>query len=256
MSNSPLVDYVNLSPNHSGKRNHAIDTITIHCVAGNASVEALGSVFASAARGASSNYGIGTDGRIALYVDEENRSWCTSSASNDHRAITIEVANDGGAPDWHVSNAAMVSLILLVADICKRNGIKKLLWKGDKSLVGQVNEQNMTVHRWFAAKACPGDYLYSKHGYIAEEVNKILESEEEYENVDIDKLIREMTPEQAYTLLAKAQSHQDGLLEPAWSQKEGHWKRATEAGVVDGTGPERPMKRDEVIAVLGRKGLV
>ena len=174
MSNSPLVDYVKLSPNHSGKRNHAIDTITIHCVAGNASVEALGSVFASAARKASSNYGIGTDGRIALYVDEENRSWCTSNASNDHRAITIEVANDGGAPDWHVSNAAMVSLINLLVDICRRNNIKQLRWKGDKSLIGQVSQQNMTVHRWFANKSCPGDYLYNLHGQIASEVNQKL----------------------------------------------------------------------------------
>lgn len=174
MSNSPLVDYVKLSPNHSGKRNHAIDTITIHCVAGNASVEALGSVFASAARKASSNYGIGTDGRIALYVDEENRSWCTSNASNDHRAITIEVANDGGAPDWHVSNAAMVSLINLLVDICRRNNIKQLRWKGDKSLIGQVSQQNMTVHRWFANKSCPGDYLYNLHGQIASEVNQRL----------------------------------------------------------------------------------
>lgn len=174
MSNSPLVDYVKLSPNHSGKRNHAIDTITIHCVAGNASVEALGSVFASAARKASSNYGIGSDGRIALYVDEANRSWCTSNASNDHRAITIEVANDGGAPDWHVSNAAMVSLINLLVDICQRNNIKQLRWKGDKSLIGQVSQQNMTVHRWFANKSCPGDYLYNLHGQIASEVNRRL----------------------------------------------------------------------------------
>lgn len=174
MSNSPLVDYVKLSPNHSGKRNHAIDTITIHCVAGNASVEALGSVFASAARKASSNYGIGSDGRIALYVDEANRSWCTSNASNDHRAITIEVANDGGAPDWHVSNAAMVSLINLLVDICRRNNIKQLRWKGDKSLIGQVSQQNMTVHRWFANKSCPGDYLYNLHGQIASEVNQRL----------------------------------------------------------------------------------
>lgn len=174
MSNSPLVDYVKLSPNHSGKRNHAIDTITIHCVAGNASVEALGSVFASAARKASSNYGIGSDGRIALYVDEANRSWCTSNASNDHRAITIEVANDGGAPDWHVSNAAMVSLINLLVDICQRNNIKQLRWKGDKSLIGQVSQQNMTVHRWFANKSCPGDYLYNLHGQIASEVNQRL----------------------------------------------------------------------------------
>lgn len=253
MSNSPLVSYTKLSPNHSGKRNHVIDTITIHCMAGNASVETCGALFANPSRKASSNYGIGSDGRIALYVDEANRSWCTSSASNDNRAVTIEVANNGGAPDWLVSDKAYAALLDLVTDICKRNGIKKLLWKGDKSLIGQVNKQNMTVHRWFAAKACPGDYLYNRHGQIAAEVNKRLEGEEE---VDIAKLISEMTNEQAYQLMQKAELHAKTLDEPAWSKNEGHWAKATKAGIVDGSSPERPMKRDEVIAVLGRKNLI
>lgn len=253
MSNSPLVSYTKLSPNHSGKRNHVIDTITIHCMAGNASVETCGALFANPSRKASSNYGIGSDGRIALYVDEANRSWCTSSASNDNRAVTIEVANNGGAPDWPVSDKAYAALLDLVTDICKRNGIKKLLWKGDKSLIGQVNKQNMTVHRWFAAKACPGDYLYNRHGQIAAEVNKRLEGEEE---VDIAKLISEMTNEQAYQLMQKAELHAKILDEPAWSKNEGYWAKATKAGIVDGSSPERPMKRDEVIAVLGRKNLI
>lgn len=253
MSNSLLVSYTKLSPNHSGKRNHVIDTITIHCMAGNASVETCGALFANPSRKASSNYGIGSDGRIALYVDEANRSWCTSSASNDNRAVTIEVANNGGAPDWPVSDKAYAALLDLVTDICKRNGIKKLLWKGDKSLIGQVNKQNMTVHRWFAAKACPGDYLYNRHGQIAAEVNKRLEGEEE---VDIAKLISEMTNEQAYQLMQKAELHAKTLDEPAWSKNEGHWAKATKAGIVDGSSPERSMKRDEVIAVLGRKNLI
>ena len=174
MSNSPLVCYTRLSPNHSGRRTHAIDTISIHCMAGNLSVETCGAVFAPTSRQASSNYGIGSDGRIALYVDEANRSWCTSSAANDHRAVTIEVANSGGAPDWPVSAKAYAALLDLVTDICKRNGIKRLLWEGDKSLIGQVGRQNLTVHRWFAAKACPGDYLYELHGAIAKEVNRRL----------------------------------------------------------------------------------
>lgn len=174
MSNSPLVCYTRLGPNHSGRRTHAIDTISIHCMAGNLSVETCGAVFAPTSRQASSNYGIGSDGRIALYVDEANRSWCTSSAANDQRAVTIEVANSGGAPDWPASAQAYAALLDLVTDICKRNGIKRLLWKGDKSLIGQVNRQNLTVHRWFAAKACPGDYLYKLHGAIANEVNRRL----------------------------------------------------------------------------------
>lgn len=179
MSNSSLVCYTKLSPNHSGKRNHKIDTITIHCMAGNLSVESCGAMFAKPGTMASSNYGIGSDGRIALYVDEGNRSWCTSSRANDHRAVTIEVANNGGAPDWPVSEKAYGALLDLVTDICKRNGIKQLLWKGDKSLIGQVDKQNMTVHRWFAAKACPGNYLYNRHGEIAAEVNRRLGVKEE-----------------------------------------------------------------------------
>ncbi len=173
-TNSSLVTYTKLSPNKTSPRTHAIDTITIHCMAGNLSVETCGNVFANKSRQASSNYGIGSDGRIALYVNESDRSWCSSNKANDHRAVTIEVANDGGAPEWHVSDKAMTSLIELVADICKRNNIKELKWKGNKNLIGQVDKQNMTVHRWFAAKACPGQYLYNKHSYIAGEVNKKL----------------------------------------------------------------------------------
>ena len=127
-TNSSLVSYTKISPNKTSPRNHIIDTITIHCMAGNLSVERCGDVFAPTTRQASSNYGVGSDGRIAMYVEEKDRSWCSSNAANDHRAVTIEVANDGGAPDWHVSDKAMSSLIELVADICKRNSIKKLVW--------------------------------------------------------------------------------------------------------------------------------
>lgn len=180
MNNSNLICYTKISPNKTSPRNHKIDTISIHCMAGNLSVETCGNVFAPSSRQASSNYGIGSDGRIAMYVEEKDRSWCTSSASNDNRAVTIEVANDGGAETgWHVSDKAYKALLDLVTDICRRNGIKRLLWKGDKALIGQVDKQNMTVHRWFAAKACPGDYLYNLHGQIAAEVNKRLGAPEE-----------------------------------------------------------------------------
>lgn len=175
MSNSPLVVYTKLSPNHSGKRTKKIDTITIHCMAGNCSVETCGNLFANSARQASSNYGVGTDGRIALYVDEANRSWCTSSNANDQRAVTIEVANNGGAPDWPVSAKAYAALLDLVTDICKRNGIKRLVWSTNKNdRVNHLNGCNMTVHRDYANKSCPGDYLYNRHGQIAAEVNKRL----------------------------------------------------------------------------------
>ncbi len=173
-TNSLLALFRKLSPNKT-PRNHKIDTITIHCMAGNLSIETCGNVFALSSRKASSNYGIGTDGRIALYVEEKDRSWASSNAKNDHRAVTIEVANDGGAPDWHVSDKAISSLIELVTDICKRNGIKKLVWSENKlDRINHKNGCNMTVHRDFAAKACPGNYLYNLHNYIAEQVNERL----------------------------------------------------------------------------------
>lgn len=179
MSNSSLVNYRRLSPNHSGIRQHKIDTVSIHCMAGNLTVEQCGRLFADPNTQASSNYGIGSDGRIALYVDEINRSWCTSSAANDNRAVTIEVANTVGYEPYPVSDAAYNSLIKLLADICKRNGIPELRWQADPSLIGNTAKQNMTVHRWFANKSCPGTWLYQRHGQIAADVNKLLKEEDE-----------------------------------------------------------------------------
>lgn len=173
MSNSPLVCYTKISPNKNSPRNHKIDTITIHCVVGQLSVETIGNVFAPTTRQASSNYGIGPDGRIGMYVEEKDRSWCSSNKDNDNRAITIEVASDKKHP-YAVTDAAFDSLIELLVDICKRNDIKELKWKADKSLIGQVDKQNMTVHRWFANKSCPGDYLYERHSEIADRVNERL----------------------------------------------------------------------------------
>ena len=170
MGNSPLVNYTKISPNRTSPRNHKIDTITIHCVVGKCSVETLGSIFAPKSRQASSNYGIGPDGRIGMYVEEKDRSWCSSNSANDHRAITIEVASDTEHP-YAVPEAAYDSLIDLLTDICKRNGIKELKWKADKALIGKTSEQNMTVHRWFTSTSCPGDYLYERHGDIANKVN-------------------------------------------------------------------------------------
>ena len=170
-TNSKLVNYTRISPNRSVNRNHKIDTISIHCVVGQCSVETLGSIFASTSKEASSNYGIGYDGRIGLYVEEKDRSWCTSSSSNDNRAITIEVASDTYHP-YRVKDVAYKSLIKLLVDICKRNGIKKLVWSTNKSeRMNHLNGCNMTVHRDYANKSCPGDYLYNLHGQIAKEVN-------------------------------------------------------------------------------------
>lgn len=170
MSNSPLVSYTKISPNRTSPRNHKIDTITIHCVVGQCSVETLGNVFAPTSREASCNYGIGVDGRIGMYCEEKDRSWCSSSGSNDNRAITIECASDTTHP-YAINDKVYKALIELLADICKRNGIEELKWKADKSLIGQPDKQNMTVHRWFADKSCPGDYIYNRLGQIASEVN-------------------------------------------------------------------------------------
>lgn len=173
MSNSPLVQYTKISPNKTINRNHIIDTITIHCVVGHGTMQGVGDWFAKSTTRASSNYMIDDQGRVAMYVEEKDRSWCTSSAANDHRAITIEVSSDTTHP-YRVTDGAFKGIIALCADICKRNNIKQLLWKADKNLIGKVEQQNLSVHRWFAAKACPGDYLYGRLNEVVSEVNKLL----------------------------------------------------------------------------------
>ena len=172
-TNSPLVNYTKLSPNHSGQRTHAIDRITPHCVVGQCSVETLGNIFASKARQASSNYGIGADGRVGLYVEEKNRSWCSSSSENDQRAVTIECASDASHP-YAFKDVVYNKLIELCVDICKRNGKTKLLWFGDKTKTlnyqPKSDEMVLTVHRWFANKSCPGDWMYQRMGDLAAKV--------------------------------------------------------------------------------------
>lgn len=172
-TNSSLVSYTKLSPNHSGKRTHSIDRITPHCVVGQLSAESICGCFTSTSRQASCNYGIGTDGRVSLCVEEKNRSWCSSSNSNDQRAVTIECASDMKAP-YAMNSKVYNSLIKLCTDICKRNGKKKLLWLGSKSKAlnysPKSDEMVLTVHRWFANKSCPGDWLYSRLGDLAEKV--------------------------------------------------------------------------------------
>lgn len=167
MSNSSLVNYTKISPNRTSPRNHKIDCITIHHMAGNLTVEQCGNVFAPSSRQASANYGIGNDGRVGMYVEEKDRSWCSSNSINDHRAVTIEVANSATGEPWPVSDKALNKLVDLCVDICKRNGIPKLVYTGDTS-------GNLTMHRWFAPTGCPGTYLASKFPWIAEQVNKRL----------------------------------------------------------------------------------
>ena len=172
-TNSPLVSYTKLSPNHSGQRTHSIDRITPHCVVGQLSCESICGCFTSPSRQASCNYGIGKDGCISLCVEEKNRSWCSSSNANDQRAVTIECASDMSEP-YAMNSAVYDSLVKLCIDICKRNGKKKLLWLGDKTKMLNYAPKNdemvLTVHRWFANKSCPGNWLYARLGDLAAKV--------------------------------------------------------------------------------------
>jgi|GEM_PF-502283 len=258
MSNSSLVTYTKLSPNCTSPRNHAIDTVSIHCMAGKLTAKQCLNLSSfstySTTKGCSCNYAIGYDGEIALCVNEADRSWCTSSRSNDNRAITIEVSNSSNTDsDWPVSDAAYKSLINLLVDICQRNGIKRLLWQRDKDLIGQVSKQNMTVHRWFAAKACPGDYLYGRHAAIAAEVNKRLNAaadaaEEEDDDMDKDKF--------KALFLEMRQDLRDNDASD-YSQEARDW--ATNSGLIKGGSEtefngmwEDLMTREQLVTVLYR----
>lgn len=184
-TNSPLVSYTRISPYRSSREGRTIDTITIHCAATQAEVETLGRLFQ--AKQASANYGIGPDGRVGMYVEEKERSWATSNGANDRRAVTIEVACENKHP-YAVNNAAYKALLDLVTDICRRNGIKKLVWSTSKNeRVNHINGSNMTVHRDYENKACPGQWLYERHGAIAAETNKRLMEDDDmirYKTID------------------------------------------------------------------------
>jgi len=177
MANSPLVSFTKLSPNHSGRRTHAIDRITPHAVVGQLSVERICDCFKDRSRQASCNYAIGADGKIGLCVDEQHRSWCSSSRDNDQRAVTIECASDSFAP-YKMTDKVFDALVELCVDICKRNGKNRLIWIADKekALNYQLKDGEMllTVHRWFAKKECPGEWLYARLGDLAYKVNKQL----------------------------------------------------------------------------------
>lgn len=192
-TNSPLVSCTKLSPNNSGARTHSIDRITPHCVVGQCSAETIGNIFVNPSYQASSNYGIGYDGRVGMYVEEKNRSWCSSSYANDQRAVTIECASDATAP-YTFRDVVYQKLIALCVDICKRNGKKKLLWFGDKTKTLNYSpasdEMILTVHRWFANKSCPGDWMYSRMGDLAAKVTAQLNGENKNDTEDIIYIVQ------------------------------------------------------------------
>lgn len=258
MSNSKLVVYTKLSPHCTKPRQGKIKGISIHTMAGPGSVEGCGQVFQTSE--ASSHYGIGPDGRIGQYVLEENRAWCCSHKV-DHEVVTIEVSSIQSYEEpYECTAAAFESLINLCVDICQRNGIRELIWKEGKqycpAFTGNWAACNMVPHRYTTdkGKSCPGNYLFGKYGEIAERVNARLKGEDD--DMDINKLLSEMTNEQAYELVKKAEIHAATLPDDDWSKKEGWWEKAQEAGVSDGTSPVRHMKRNEVVAILGRLGLL
>lgn len=245
MSNSPLVTYTRLSPNRTSPRNHAIDTVTIHCTAGQGTARQLLDqshfVTYDPDNGVSCNYAVGRDGSIGLCVEEANRSWCSSNKANDHRAITIEVSSESISP-YKVTEQALAALIDLLVDICQRNGIKRLVWSTNKNdRVNHRNGCNMTVHRDFAAKACPGEYLYSLHGSIAADVNRRLEEPE-------------VTQEQFNEMMEVYFTQQREKESSSWSAEA--WEKAKQAGIFDGSAPQAPLSREQASLVLDRLGLL
>ena len=252
MSNSALAKLTIYSPNHSGKKTHSIDRISPHCVVGQCSIESLGAWFAKSSTKASSNYGIGKDGKIGLFVDEANRSWCTSSAENDNRAITIECASDMEEP-YRMNDAVYESLVNLCIDICKRNNKDTLLWFANKdySLNYQPkrNEMIITVHRWFANKSCPGDWLYSRLGQLAATVTAALQE------VPADEEEKEMTQEQFNKMMDNWLATQAAKGPSAWSQEARNWAESNGYIQGDENGNKmykKPLTREEFIQVLYR----
>lgn len=211
--NSSLVDKVIYSPNNSGKRTHAIDRITPHCVVGQCSIEVVGDLFSRAERKASSNYCIGADGRIGLFVDEDKRSWCSSSNANDQRAVTIECASDKTSP-YAFNNTVWNKLIELCTDICKRNGKTKLLWIADKTKAFNYepcdNEMLITIHQWFANTDCPGDWLIKRLSELATAVTNNLQTTEQKQE-EKQKLYRVQVG--AYRIKANAENKAKELRE-------------------------------------------
>lgn len=167
MSNSPLVNYVKLSPHYDSRDGKKITDITIHHMAGNLTVEQCGQVFQT--REASSNYAVDGKGRIGMYVEEKYASWANGNFASNQKSITIELANDEVGGEWHVADITINRCIDLCVDICKRNGIKKINFTGDTS-------GNLTMHKYFMSTSCPGPYLSSRFPYIASEINKRLQS--------------------------------------------------------------------------------
>lgn len=243
MSNSPLVKYTRISPHKTSPRRDEIHRITIHMTVGQVSVEVLGNIFANPARNASSNYGIGPDGRIAMYVSEADRAWTSDSGVNDHQAVTIETASDDTAP-YAVRPAAYAALLDLVTDICVRNGKDRLLWIPDRGTAlaykPAENEMILTIHRWFAPTYCPGTYLYERQCEIAKIVTERLQ---------------EMNYEEFKAFQKRYEAEQKELPASDWAIDSLDW--AAENGIMEGDGhgnmmPQSNVTREQFVTMLNR----
>ena len=208
MSNSPLVSYTKISPNRTSPRSNSVYIITPHCYVGQCSVQDMAAWLCNSSAQASANYGIGKNGEVGMFVEEKDRSWCSSSSWNDNRAVTIECASDKTDP-YAINDKVYKTLVNLMADICQRYGKKKLLWFGDKEKTLNYSpasdEMLITVHRWFASKACPGDFIYNRLGQIANEVNALLGS-----GTDV-------TPTQVDAVSSAAQSNSFYRIRKSWA---------------------------------------
>lgn len=252
MSNSPYVSYTKISPHRNSPRNHTIDRISIHCVVGQVTMQSLGEIFQTKA--ASSNYGVDRDGHVGMYVEEKDRSWCSDSPENDHRAVTIETASDVSEP-YQVNDAAYQTLLNLCTDICKRNGKKKLLWLGDKAktlaYTPKSDEMVLTVHRWFnPGKSCPGTYLYERQGAIAAEVTRRLRESEEKEEPDLTEAEAKKIARQEIEAYFAEQAKK-----PVADWAEAHVKTVQERGIMNGDEeggfrPYSPVTRQELAATM------
>ena len=181
MSKSNLINITipaNVENYTKGRNNNKIEEITIHHMAGVLTAEQCGKIFQKKGRNASSHYGIGSDGKIASYVDESDIAWTNSNWKSNCKSVTIETSNSENGGTWKVSDNALNSLIKLVADIAKRNNLGIL-----------VKQKNVTWHRMFSNTTCPGEYLLSKMDYIIDEANKINNNQ----NTNVDNT-------QAYTI--------------------------------------------------------
>ena len=266
MSNSPLVSYKRIAKHYSvGRRynkvNYSICRITIHCVVGRWSAKEIADYFATTTRSSSPNYGVGVGGDVSLCVDESNRSYCSSSGLNDAQAITIECASDVVHP-YAFPDKTYAKLIDLCVDICKRNGKNKVLWFGDKNKALNYkpakNEMVLTIHRWFAAKACPGDWFVKRLPEFANEVNRRLGAkpveEIDMTKEDVQKLIDASVNAASKSILDKVAKALEGnnTTPSEWAAAERVMKKGQDLGITDGSRPQGYAKREEVVAMILR----